>query len=375
MIYFRYFIVMLCFYSLLSCHNNERRSFKNEVLPERILFTLHKDFEIHDIVEDVQYIKLEDSEMSIFSSIDKLIIKDNKIYILDITGPKALLVFDMNGKFLYRIGRQGNGPGEYAHSLINFDVDNNHNVHLYDYAKRNMMIFDENGKFIQSFKSAFSFNDFCLLPDNKYLLSLDIYERNNQNKKIMLTSDLQKVGLSYFDFNKDYKNDKLNIRSFQYNNGDISYMLPVNDTLFIFNQEGNIYKAYFFDFDGKNMPENLKNDYEKAVQARKYGSFRYIFNTPICIKDYIFTEMIIANQKYVSVFNIVNHQSTFELLSPETYSITNINMPLCTVTDSFIVSYLDPDTFAAVEDKISISSELKEHLANGGFILCLNKIK
>jgi hypothetical protein len=371
-----YTLFLLCIFC--ACQDNKNISLTNEndFFVQTIQWKMKKDFQIKDIVENIQYIMLEDNENSLFSAIDKLIIKGNRIYLLDITGPKSLLVFDMTGKFLHKIGRQGNGPGEYANSLINFDVLDNDIVLLYDYAKRKMMFYDENGKYVKSVRSTFSFNDFYMLQGNNYLLSMDIYEKRNKNRKIILTQDLNHIDYSLFFFSDDYKNDKLNIRTFQPYKNNIAYMCPISDTLFVFDKQGIVNHAYFFDFGKKKLPENLKNSYEETIIQRKKGNYySYIYITPVIVNQYIFANMFIEDQKYIAVFDCENNTLTYELLSPDNFSIENINFPLCAMNDSLIVSYIDSNLYDDIKDRFSVNSEIDNHLLNGGAIICLNKIK
>ncbi|MDR1582941.1 MAG: 6-bladed beta-propeller [Prevotellaceae bacterium] len=337
-------LVVILLSTFNACQNKEGASASegNNIPTRTIKWKSEKDFQIKDIVKETQYIPLEDTENSLFSAIDKLIIKGDRIYLLDITGPKSLLVFDITGKFLHRVGRQGNGPGEYAH-FINFDVLDNGIVSLYDQSKRRMMIYDADGNYIQSIKSSYSFNDFCRLSDNYYLLALDVYEKNNNKRKISLTKDLKHVEKSYFYFSDDYKNDRQNTRVFQPYKDDIAYMLPVaSDTLFIFDRQGTIQQTYFFDFGNQKLPEKLKNSYEEIINKRRQGVYyTYVFNTPILIRDYIFAIIFMENQKYIAVFDRVNNTSTYEALTPENFSTEHVNFPLYAINDSIIISYID----------------------------------
>jgi hypothetical protein len=45
------------------------------------------------------------------------------------------------------------------------------------------------------------------------------------------------------------------------------------------------------------------------------------------------------------------------------------------LNDSVIVSYIDSNIYYDVEDQFSVNPEIDKHLANGGAILCLNKIR
>ena len=376
-----YFTALL-FLLLSSCDNGKKKltnSQKNisSFDVKNIEWRQKKDFSIKDIVRQVEYIKLEDNENSMFTSIDKMIIKDDRIYILDITGSHKLLVFDKSGAFLHKVGSQGGGPGEYSRSMLNFCVgEHTDEVILFDYAKKTMLFYDSDGNFIKSEKTNFSFNDFMKIKDNNYLVSLDIFEESNNYNKVVVTRDLKENNKSYFKFDKDYKNDKLNVRSFQSNNDLISYMTPVSDTLYVFNNDGGIINGYYFDFKDRKLSKDLKNSYEEVVKSRRMGiHYTYIYETPIIIKNYIVASMFMGGQKCISVFNTNNSELTHEILNPETFDINNIYFPLCTIGDSILVSYIDSNIYGGIEDKLSISTELDNHLKLGGAILCLYSIK
>ncbi|MDR1372735.1 MAG: 6-bladed beta-propeller [Dysgonamonadaceae bacterium] len=338
-----------------------------------IQWKLSRDFHLNNRIKNIQYIRLETSENSLFSNIDKLIIRDNRVYILDITGPKSLLVFDINGKFLHRTGRQGGGPGEYV-KYINFDVLDGY-VYLYDNSRRNMLIYNPNGKYVKSIKSSFSFFDFMILPDNKFLLALDIYEKNNKNNRIIITEDLKKAEISLLAFGKDFNGNKMNVRSFHLYRDKIAYMSPVMDSLFILSKEGHIERAYYFDFGKHKVPEDLKNNYEELSQARKERDYAYIYNTPILVKNYVFADMFIGNAKGLAVFDTETGQSTYELIKPDNFDIKKVNFPLFAMNDSVIVSYIDENIYGVIKDKVSFDLETTLHLSEGGVVLCLYEIE
>ena len=73
-------------------------------------------------IDTVEYILLEAHPDGLFREIDKLIVKNDKIFIFDFIGRNQVLVFDRNGKFLYKTGNRGRGPKEYI-QLRNFTVD------------------------------------------------------------------------------------------------------------------------------------------------------------------------------------------------------------------------------------------------------------
>ncbi|SFB24928.1 6-bladed beta-propeller [Algoriphagus aquimarinus] len=82
--------------------------------------------EVGKIFKKAKIIPLETITESLIVEIDKLIESENEFFIFD-KSQASILVFDENGKFLYRINKQGSGPGEYGRVvdiLLNPFTDN-----------------------------------------------------------------------------------------------------------------------------------------------------------------------------------------------------------------------------------------------------------
>jgi len=358
-------LLITCF--LFSCQGNKK---EGELTVKTLKWSGQKSFEIKDIIKEITYIKLEDNAESALSGIGKLIIKNERIYILD-TDIKSLLVFDINGQFLHRVGKQGRGPGEYVR-YINFSVNDNGEVFIYDMSNRNIMIYDTSGKYIRSIESSISFSDFFILND-KYLLAstANIYVEPKKLDKVILTPDFIEQERTYLKYDKEYIGGMSGYQNFLPYGDKIAYMYPISDTLYLFNKKGVPEYAYFFDFGARKLPAELKNDYEKYREGEKI--YTYIDSTPICIGNYIFAEMYVDNKQCIAVYDIANNRSTYEVVSPENFSVDNVNLPLYAISDSHIVSYLDGNVFYLVKD-FSINQELDVHLSNGGIVLCLYEI-
>lgn len=95
-------------------------------------------------IEDV--LILETTEESLIGNIDKIIQKEDRIYILDRLVAKALFVFDAKGTFLYKIGNVGKGPGEFL-SPNDFVVDTDEIKILCD-ATYKVITFNKSGSFV-----------------------------------------------------------------------------------------------------------------------------------------------------------------------------------------------------------------------------------
>lgn len=78
-----------------------------------------KPLSLSEITERIDYVKLETNPECLIGS-GSAIFVDRFIYIKD-SRPARLLVFDLDGKFIRQISRQGKGPGEYT-NFAYFDV-------------------------------------------------------------------------------------------------------------------------------------------------------------------------------------------------------------------------------------------------------------
>ena len=76
------------------------------------------------------YVCLDTTKKALFAYIDKLIIKDNKIYILDTRAKQKVLCFNFEGDHIRNYGRLGKGPGEYT-KPFDFDIGDNGDVYIF----------------------------------------------------------------------------------------------------------------------------------------------------------------------------------------------------------------------------------------------------
>ena len=100
-----------------------------------------------------------------------------------------MTVWDNTGTFLYKIGHQGQGPGEYS-KITDFDVANQ-NIYLLDSGQRKILEYNLNG----DFKDEYSYNgklegvnDLIVTSDGNFLLGLDV-ELSMDNQLILTDSE------------------------------------------------------------------------------------------------------------------------------------------------------------------------------------------
>lgn len=86
----------------------------------------------------------ETTENSLISNVDQIAFgEDGDIYLADLFSQKAVFKFDRLGKFIYKYGRIGQGPGEYT-APIAFDKDTEGRVLLLTDTK--IIVYNKNGE-------------------------------------------------------------------------------------------------------------------------------------------------------------------------------------------------------------------------------------
>jgi len=138
-----FFIFFLLY--LTGCLNsNNHPSNPNDTNPETIRvkdIDLQGDIKAGDVYDQVQFIKLETTNKSLFGKIDRIILTKDNIFILDWLISKDIFVFNRSGKFITRFGQRGKGPGEFI-SPSDFYIDS---------INKTIVVLD-NGEYLHSYK-------------------------------------------------------------------------------------------------------------------------------------------------------------------------------------------------------------------------------
>jgi hypothetical protein len=148
------------------------------------------------LFKKAKIIPLETADESLIGQITEVQVSDGKMFVFDtdhIHG--GLFVFDMDGKFIRRIGRKGQGPEEYVF-LSDFTVDEaKHEIYLMDLDRKCIMIYDiETGKYIKriniSYMSEKTYSNCILYSEGR--LYADVRAKSGSKENYMLYEiDLQ----------------------------------------------------------------------------------------------------------------------------------------------------------------------------------------
>ena len=245
-------------------------------LPE-IVFDSDKAGDIVDVSEIIdssffRIIPLETTEASLISNIYKLFYKNNRFYILD-AAPMQLfqniLIFDDNGKFIKKISGNGRGPNEYLR-LLNMTVTDN-SIIAYDTDTYRLLYYDLDGNFLKYYKSEFNnetilyCSDFFSLDDGNIYINHGSSTGPEGRFMLYKTDTGGKIVNSYapmdserYGFGGNHDHSVC---------GDAAYMIySTVDTIFRVTTNEGMTPAYRIKELRNKMPDKFKYGYKKGTQ-------------------------------------------------------------------------------------------------------------
>jgi hypothetical protein len=251
--------------------------------------------ELHLKIVHIRYVPLETSDECLIGYVDKTLIKNNKIYVADFHRSEAIFVFDMNGKFLFKIARKGQGPGEYI-SVRDFDVLSNGYIYVFNPFKKMILIYNSIGKYVDYIQLDYYIKKFCLI-ENKIYWS-EIYESGITFAKLAVYDMTDKNTRFLFKDKKFLEStDIINFSSysFYYSPDNVTYYSPkFSEIIYSITKDG-VYPA--IGLKNVNMPsQEMINRWKRVEDMRErlnlFYSSKYFFENA-----YIFeTDKYIAFQ-------------------------------------------------------------------------------
>ncbi|MBQ3148855.1 MAG: 6-bladed beta-propeller [Alistipes sp.] len=128
--------------------------------------------EYENWVKGIEYIPLETrQECLVGGDIQDLVFHDDKFYIL--SDRKRVQCFDRDGKFLFNVGYEGRGPGEYS-LLSNISIDDGV-VYAFCMNERQLHSYDAStGKFIKSYKLSKNYSQVVVRDGYIYVAEVNL---------------------------------------------------------------------------------------------------------------------------------------------------------------------------------------------------------
>lgn len=247
---------------------------------------------LSEIADDINYIPL-DNIYPLGLIHDNIEYINNSFYLSE--NKIGILVFDINGKMIRKIGSKGRGPGEYSYTF-DFTVDPKTET-IYVWDNNIIKVFSKNGKFLRSF----SLNEYGgFIHPIKFLNStlfafFSVQFENVDNKWITIDSLgnlIKKEKSQTPKFARDFSAGE---GAYVFQN-KITYWNSINDTVFSILPDLTEKPSYFVSPGEHRYPKSQKN--VPLNEMTKYLSIAQILETKLLLMiRYFYNE-----SKYIMFF-------------------------------------------------------------------------
>jgi len=306
------------------------------------------------------FIKLETTDDCLIGNITNILFDDSLIFVVDKEQAKTVFVFDMKGKFINRIGKVGNGPGEYTHLSVSLNKDKNQ-VIIYDVAQLKVIKYDYNGNLLNDKRVPYYCFDYTELQSGKKIFKTRDHDQTRpkeyEGNVLIITDTDNKIlfgGCCEFHSNK--------FSCFQYPDffyfGDEIFFRPDwCDTLFVVTDEG-IFPKYYINI----FPDKAPNPAELDIYVDDYFQ-NYLNQHPHFSGDYgDFIELKDFTYINIALFGneiIYSHSTKQVTMSNGFYNNTPVlasmfmdgHEPIARFGDNTIVGWIEPFKLVEVKDK------------------------
>ena len=100
--------LLLIFLVLCGCATKHKTKFEHTIYVDA---TSQDQPEYDTFVNGIEFIPLETTDSSLIGQVKGLVVTNDKIFVN--SDRREILCFDINGKFLFKVGQSGRAPGEY----------------------------------------------------------------------------------------------------------------------------------------------------------------------------------------------------------------------------------------------------------------------
>lgn len=312
-------------------------------------------------------IVLKESEDIMFADLDKIIENQGMYYVLDSFGAKTLVSFDSEGNAYAKYGKIGKGPGEYVRPW-DFDIYNSQ-VYILDSNAKKILRFASNGDFIDEKQIPFPAKGFKILKDGKMMFSL--LPSGDCGPRLCLSDSTLSDHKYLLDTEKGYMGGFHTNNIFRNNNNGIIYYEAPQDTLFCFNDNGELTGGIVFDFGNRQVPHDAKLDYLQALENGLLEDKLRLNESPLFLDNGIIIGTISDDKsQYILLADISENVSGLIKCDPSK-SVFDIIEPVTVDSNGNLICYTCREFIDLSKNKDALDEKLKSDLDDNEYVLLI----
>lgn len=262
----------------LSCSSNQE---SKDIPVLQLDPTETKEVNLSSFITEVEYVKLDSRNNKYIGEVEKILVTDDRIYVLDPYNAIALYVYDREGTLLFDISNLGQGPGEFM-APYDFDInENTDEIVVYD-ANRNKLIFyeRESGNFIREEKLEFFPKRFKVINNGFiFFMNNEVAGKVSQNQNVLIAD----TELNIIDRKISIEEDLVGFHyilpvNFTATESETYLSIPFNNTVYSY-KEGKFEEHLSIDFGDENLPDNFfKKDHTPREWIKEFNNSTAVLN-------------------------------------------------------------------------------------------------
>lgn len=197
------------------------------------------------VATNLKCVKLETNDSSLFSSVSKIRVYKNKLYLLDGFHTNLIYIYDTNGNHLKTINNVGRAYNEFI-KISNFELDYiTEQLIIHDDAGRKLMYYDLDGNFKNCVPVKWRLQDYAVLSNGCFIRARNtssyLFTPEDVNlDQVLIFSDTISAIDKVCDLHFSLYNSNYLVSTF---NGDAILLPHLSDTIYTVTKDG-YYPSY-----------------------------------------------------------------------------------------------------------------------------------
>jgi 6-bladed beta-propeller len=351
--------LMLAIALLTSCQkSNDNKTVKDQPTLIRLVDNLEKSTpnrKFKDLFRITKVIKLQSDEQSFIASLNKMILVENELIILD-KKYASVKVFDVEGKFINTIAKVGQGPGEFTRIFDMDHIENDNSLLIYSNDDMKMCKFGLDGVLKKETRVPFYSCYFTSIGNDSLVFFVN-YNSSEYNDKhnLIVTDSKFNVLEKYFPYTRNFASSSsgMLVKS----NNNILYNDAYEGNIYQF-LNGKMYLKYQVDLGKYCVPLDMTQTFSSlAKHLLEYSYFeRVATKTTDCL---IFTFSHNRRSNLGIYFDKTKEIITNKNFTKnDIYQIISPPQNLAEDENQFF-TYISPTTLGYIKDNPNFYEELK----------------
>lgn len=314
----------------------------------------------HELIQSIELIPLEFSEEFGFGEVEKVLVFDDKIFLLDPTFTKSIQAFDLNGKILRRY------KSFQETTIWDFVIDKSSgDLILYTLGK-NFERFSSEGILLNSGKNLGSLAELILTEKGSLLAYIGYSEIPGKGNFNLVSFSMDDFSLkeTYLPFEVDPSIGIDRVKNYAWSGNELFFTLPFGDEILLLSAKGQLNESIPLDFEDRIFSVDQFNSSEGITEKPMTTGLDGLVH----VQGKLFFHFDLGDAPQFRAIDLIKRK-TFELIfesSPEGLMHQISMMGYVAETETGYLSIIDLDYLRPIlgENEVVIPDYLQKVLAS-----------